>query len=592
MINFEVRYTVRFLMKSIRLHTIIPIFFFLFVTIESKQLSYTNPVISGSYPDPSICRVGDDYYIVNSSFEYFPGLPIHHSRDLVNWELIGYGLHRESQCNGKMNLVNVQSDGGIHAPSIRHHNGTFYIITTNVYSHGPGEETEMINFIITSDNIEGPWSEPHIIEGAPGIDPDIIFDDDGTVWYVGTHSPSKPNFNGEGEIWLQQLNINTWSLTGERYFLWRGALFYGTWAEGPHIYKRNGYYYLVIAEGGTGLNHAVMISVSDNITGPYVPNDRNPILTSRHLTNDYWVNSVGHGDLVQTKNGTWYMVALGIRSELETFSSMGRETHLIPVTWEQEKFPWKYSKIDKQWVSLPNKQRFEKLRLVNYEWPVCSPLTGRVEKQYPLPIRGRPQSKDYRFKDSFNKKKLNLEWNFRRVPQKGTYNINPKNGYLRLYSSKNVIKNRKSCSLMGIRQKETNFTFLAKMRFNPNMYGIDAGVSLFQKDDNYLTFTVEYSEGKYFLKLILKEKDLAPNIVQRTPIKSYNGSITFKIVSENNSYNIYYTLGNKKSFTLFKTIGPDKLLSKGYTGGYLGVYCTSNGKEAREYADFDKVEYY
>ena len=381
MINFEVRYTVRFLMKSIRLHTIIPIFFFLFVTTESKQLSYTNPVISGSYPDPSICRVGDDYYIVNSSFEYFPGLPIHHSRDLVNWTLIGYGLHRESQCNGKMNLVDVQSDGGIHASSIRYHNGTFYIITTNVYSHGTGEKTEMINFIITSDNIEGPWSEPHIIEGAPGIDPDIIFDDDGTVWYVGTHSPSKPNFNGEGEIWLQQLDLKTWSLTGERYFLWRGALFYGTWAEGPHIYKRNGYYYLVIAEGGTGLNHAVMISVSDNITGPYVPNDRNPILTSRHLTNDYWVNSVGHGDLIQTKNGNWYMVVLGIRSELETFSSMGRETHLIPVIWEQEKFPWKYSKIDKQWVSLPNKQRFEKLRLVNYEWPVCSPLTGRVEKQ-------------------------------------------------------------------------------------------------------------------------------------------------------------------------------------------------------------------
>jgi alpha-N-arabinofuranosidase len=592
MINFEVRYTVRFLMKSIRIHIIIPIFCFLFVTAESKQLSYTNPVISGSYPDPSICRVGDDYYIVNSSFEYFPGLPIHHSRDLVNWELIGYGLHRESQCNGKMNLVDVQSDGGIHAPSIRYHNGTYYIITTNVYSPGAGEKTEMINFVITSENIEGPWSEPHIIEGAPGIDPDIIFDDDGTVWYVGTHSPSEPNFDGEGEIWLQQLDLKTWSLTGERYYLWRGALFYGTWAEGPHIYKRNGYYYLVIAEGGTGLNHAVMISVSDNITGPYVPNDRNPILTSRHLTNDYWVNSVGHGDLVQTKNGNWYMVALGIRSEFETFSSMGRETHLIPVTWEQEKFPWKYSKIDKQWVSLPNKQRFEKLRLVNYEWPVCSPLTGKVEKQYPLPIRGRPQRKNYRFKDSFNKKQLGLEWNFRRVPKKGTYNINPKNGYLRLYSSKNVIKNRKSCSLMGIRQKQTNFTFLAKMRFNPNMYGIDAGVSLFQKDDNYLTFTVEYSEGEYFLKLILKEKDLSPNIVKRTPIKSYNGSVTFKIVSKKNSYDIYYTLGNKKSFTLFKKISPDKLLSKGYTGAYLGVYCTSNGKEAKEYADFDKVEYY
>ena len=195
-------------------------YFYLFLFIFhiyplAQESSYSNPIIPGSYPDPSICRVGDDFYIVNSSFEYFPGLPIHHSKDLVNWNLVGYGLHRDDQCSGEMNLVDVQTDGGIHAPSIRYHDGLFYIITTNVYSPGPNQPAEMINFIITAEQVEGPWSDPHIIEGAPGIDPDIIFDEDGKVWYVGTHVPIDPNFNGEGEIWLQELELDDWSLKGE-----------------------------------------------------------------------------------------------------------------------------------------------------------------------------------------------------------------------------------------------------------------------------------------------------------------------------------------------------------------------------------------
>ena len=127
-----------------------------------KEGYFINPIITGAHPDPSICRVGGDYYIVNSSFEFFPGLPIHHSKDLVNWELIGYGLHREDQCNGRMNLVDVQSDGGIHAPTIRYHKGTFYIITTNVYNRGDGSSALMRNFIITAKNASGPWSKPHI----------------------------------------------------------------------------------------------------------------------------------------------------------------------------------------------------------------------------------------------------------------------------------------------------------------------------------------------------------------------------------------------------------------------------------------------
>jgi len=555
----------------------------------AQELSYNNPIIPGSYPDPSICRVGNDYYIVNSSFEYFPGLPIHHSKDLVNWNLIGYGLHRDDQCSGEMNLVDVQTDGGIHAPSIRYHDGLFYIITTNVYSPGPQQPTEMINFIITAEQVEGPWSNPHIIEGAPGIDPDIIFDD-GKVWYVGTHVPEKPNFNGEGEIWLQELDLDDWSLKGERYFLWRGALYYGTWAEGPHIYKRNGFYYLLIAEGGTSLEHAVMVSVSDNVKGPYVPNARNPILTSRHLSNDYWVNSIGHADLLELADGRWYMVALGIRSEIDTYSNMGRETHLIPVTWEEEPFEWKYDKIEKEWSDLPDRERFEILRRVNYEWPVCSPLTGRVERSFPLPFPASSQVNKESFRDNFDSETLNLEWNFRRVPQEGTYLINNKDGYLRLFSSKNVIENRKSCSLLGIRQIETDFEFSVKMLYNPSIPEVQAGVSLFQKDDNYLTFTIERDrEQNIILKLVSKEQKKVPVVIQKTFLKSYNDSIIFKVFSKNQSYKYYYSLDNGTNFNFFAETSSGLLLSKGYTGAYMGIYSTSNGKNTEEYVDFDWI---
>jgi alpha-N-arabinofuranosidase len=555
----------------------------------AQELSYNNPIIPGSYPDPSICRVGNDYYIVNSSFEYFPGLPIHHSKDLVNWNLIGYGLHRDDQCSGEMNLVDVQTDGGIHAPSIRYHDGLFYIITTNVYSPGPQQPTEMINFIITAEQVEGPWSNPHIIEGAPGIDPDIIFDD-GKVWYVGTHVPEKPNFNGEGEIWLQELDLDDWSLKGERYFLWRGALYYGTWAEGPHIYKRNGFYYLLIAEGGTSLEHAVMVSVSDNVKGPYVPNARNPILTSRHLSNDYWVNSIGHADLLELADGRWYMVALGIRSEIDTYSNMGRETHLIPVTWEEEPFEWKYDKIEKEWSELPDGERFEKLRRVNYEWPVCSPITGRVERSFPLPFPASSQVNKESFRDNFDSETLNLEWNFRRVPQEGTYLINNKDGYLRLFSSKNVIENRKSCSLLGIRQIETDFEFSVKMLYNPSIPEVQAGVSLFQKDDNYLTFTIERDrEQNIILKLVSKEQKKVPVVIQQTFLKSYNDSIIFKVFSKNQSYKYYYSLDNGTNFNFFAETSSGLLLSKGYTGAYMGIYSTSNGKNTEEYVDFDWI---
>ncbi len=538
--------------------------------------TFTNPILPGGYPDPSICRDGDDYLIVNSTFEYFPGLPVHRSKDLVNWELIGYGLHREEQATGAVNLVDVQSDGGIHAPTIRCHNGKYYIITTNVYlPPGRGAETQFVNFVITADKPEGPWSMPHVLEGAPGIDPDIFFDDDGRAWYVGTHSPEKPNFPGEGEIWLQEIDVDNWRLKGKRHFLWRGACG-GVWAEGPHLYKRDGRYYLMVAEGGTSFNHAVVIAVSDEITGPYSSNPRNPILTSRHLSYDHWVNSTGHGDLIELPDGRWYMVLLGIRGDLERRSNMGRETHLVPVSWEREPFEWQEVKT---------------------EWPVAAPETGRVERTNPVPLAGSVQVRGKGFEDEFDSESLDLAWNFRRVPLAGTWSLTENDGHLRLAASSNLIMERVRSSLMGFRQTESDFTYTAKMSFSAWGDHSEAGLMLFQKDDNYLSFTVMRRDDEYVLRSVvsLPQQDgeftqLLRELVS-VSLDAYRGAIIFRVESKDGRYRLLYSLDDGETYLELLTTRADHLLSRGYTGAYLGLYASSNGRQSNDFADYDWVRY-
>lgn len=531
--------------------------------------TFRNPILRGGYPDPSITRVGDDYYIVNSTFEYFPGLPVHHSTDLVNWELAGYGIQDPDFYRDAVNLVDVQSNGGIHAPSIRWHDGLFYIITTNVYNPGAGQPTRMVNFIITAEDVAGPWSEPVVIEGAPGIDPDIFFDDDGRVWYVGNHGPPDPEFAGQGEIWLQELDPENLQLIGERHFLWRGACD-GTWAEGPHIYKRDGRYYLLIAEGGTSYNHAVMIAVSDDITGPYISNDRNPILTSRNLSYSNWVHSTGHADMVELADGRWYMVALGKRSDEQGDSNMGRESHLVPVAWEREPFPWKE---------------------VKYEWPVVAPETGRVERFTPLPFEGALQHRNDAFTDDFDTGTLDLQWNFRRVPMPGIYSLAERPGHLRLYAHPNVIAERGRAALMGVRQQESDFEYSARMAFSPQQDNVEAGVSLFQKDRNYLNFTVLRRGEENVLRLLLAEDRQEPNTVEERVLEGYEGEIVFRVVSKDSRYVYEYSLDRGNSFARFAETDAARLLSMGYTGAYLGVYSSGNGTDSGEYADFDWVRY-
>ena len=554
------------------------IIFQIIVCLDAKEGFYINPIISGAHPDPSICRVGDDFYIVNSSFEYFPGLPIHHSKDLVNWELIGHGLHREDQCNGEMNLVDVQSDGGIHAPTIRYHKGKFYIITTNVYNSGDGKPGLMRNFIITAENPSGPWSDPHIIAGAPGIDPDIFFDSNGKVYFIGTHNPGDMNSNGIGEIWVQELDIKNWMLKGDRKTVWDGV--FGCCTEGPHIYKEHDLYYLLVAEGGTGKNHAVMMAASENIFGPYEENPRNPVLTTRHVTEDYFVNSTGHADMIELPDKRWYMVSLGKRNDLDGDANMGRETYLTPMVWEPTIVKWQQV-TDTKWEP------------VNYLFPVASPLTGKVERYEKLPFQDKPQYKNNTFMDDFLVSKLDLEWTFIRVPQNNTYSLEANAGLLRLYTKPGTIENRKRFSMIGFRQRESDFEYQVKMEFDPKDDKVESGIIHYQKESNYLSNTVYKESKRFYLEQRLKEKDeVNEKTMKRILLKDYKNNILFKVASKNDKYTFYYSLNNGENFKYYSSLDAIKMLDRNYTGALLGVYSTSNENRSNDYADFDWVRYH
>ncbi len=277
-------------------------------TIVSR---YKNPIIPGFNPDPSICRAGSDYYLVTSSFEYFPGVPVYHSTDMVNWQNIGYCLTRDTQ----LPLQKCRASGGIYAPTIRYHDGLFYMVTTNVSNKG--------NFYVTAKDPAGEWSEPFWVDQG-GIDPTIFWDEDGKSYFL---SNGHTNKNG---IVLSEINLKTGKRTTEPIIIWQGTG--GRYPEGPHIYKKDGYYYLLISEGGTEYGHMITIARSRQIYGPYESCQYNPILTHvGKITQNNPIQGTGHADLVQDTKGDWWMVCLAFRAFNGQHHTLGRETGILTV---------------------------------------------------------------------------------------------------------------------------------------------------------------------------------------------------------------------------------------------------------------------
>lgn len=287
----------------------------------------TNPVLPGFYPDPSACRVdGDDgtwFYAVNSSFEYLPGLPIHRSRDLVTWELVGHAIHRP----GQLDLSRVRDSDGLFAPTIRHDGSRFLIVCTLV-----GDAPRQGNFVVTANDAAGPWSDPVWWDGG-GIDPSLFFDDDGSVWAHGTRLAAEPEWDQQTEVWVRELDPATLQLRGDEHVVWSGAVRGAVWAEGPHLYRRDGHVYLLASEGGTSVHHALSVARADSPTGPFVGCPGNPVFTHRHLGRHYPVINVGHADLLEDPNGEWWAVLLASRP-VDGVDVLGRETFLVPVSWE------------------------------------------------------------------------------------------------------------------------------------------------------------------------------------------------------------------------------------------------------------------
>ncbi|MBP9982257.1 MAG: glycoside hydrolase family 43 protein [Prevotella sp.] len=294
---------------------ILSLLLFMIISESSFAQGYRNPIISGYHPDPSVCRVGSDFYLVNSSFQYFPGVPVFHSNDLINWEQIGNVLTRDSQ----LSLKGASSWLGIYAPTIRYNDGTYYMITTNVGNGG--------NFLVTATSPNGPWSEP-VWLSQQGIDPSLYFED-GKVYMCS---------NPDDAIWLSEIDAKTGKQLSKSRMLWQGDG--GRYPEGPHIYKKDGYYYLLISEGGTEIAHHLTIARSRNIYGPYESDPDNPLLTNcSRKGQNMQIQGTGHGDFVQAKDGSWWLVFLAYRNFGGSYHHLGRETYLAPVEWKKGEWP-------------------------------------------------------------------------------------------------------------------------------------------------------------------------------------------------------------------------------------------------------------
>ncbi|WNV87361.1 glycoside hydrolase family 43 protein [Umezawaea sp. Da 62-37] len=357
---------------------------------ETTPRHYDNPVIPGFHPDPSVCRVGEDYYLVCSSFEYFPGVPLFHSRDLVRWRQIGNVLDRPSQLPLP---PDASASDGIYAPTIRHHDGRFWMITTNVSQGG--------NFIVSAERPEGPWSDPVWID-LPGIDPDLAWDSDGNCWCA---------FQG---VQVARVDPEAGKVLEGPFPAWSGTGL--QWPEAPHLYRIREWWYLMIAEGGTERGHTVAMARARSPRGPWEAAPSNPILT--HRGTDHPVQSTGHADLVTTPDGEWWMVLLATRPRGYSpgFHVMGRETFLTPVRWQDG-------------------------------WPVVGPVNLRERAPgRPLPVEEVPR------RDDFDAPLLDPRWISPRSRPDEFWSLTARPGWLALRASGSTL-DRPGCTFIGRRQE-------------------------------------------------------------------------------------------------------------------------------------------
>jgi len=503
----------------------------------SQNFGYNNPVISGMNPDPSICVVGEDYYTITSSFTWFPGVPIYHSKDLINWKMIGYCLDRKSN-------LDLSKGSGIYAPTLRYHNGTFYMVTTNQRNGG--------NFYVTTTDPKGPWSDPIWIKELGGIDPSLFFDDDGKIYFTTT------DIDG---IIQAEIDIKTGQLLTKPKIIWTGTG--GRYPEGPHLYKINNTYYLLISEGGTEYGHQVVIAKSNNPWGPFEANPNNPILT--HINKPSQgspIQGTGHADLVKAHDGSWWMAFLAFRPVGGRHHHIGRETFLAPVSWTTQGWP-----------------------LVNTVGTVDVNMNVKTLPQFP----GNSDPDSWR--EDFDTSSLSLRWNYIRNPKMENYSLTDRKKWLSLTATKENLDGTNDITFVGFRQKHHSFASTTLMDFHPNFSNEEAGLSVYHKaKGHYDVYVTKQGKDRY---VVLRYSLGNINHIESQFKLDENSSVFVKVEATPTMYTFFFSqdgsiftpMGNVESkFISTETLG-------GFVGVYIGLYATCNGKDSKTKAYFNWVDY-
>lgn len=498
-------------------------------------MAFANPIIPGFHPDPSICRVGRDYYLANSSFEYFPGVPLFHSRDLVNWRPIGHALTRPSQ----LSLDGCRPSGGIFAPTLRYHDGLFYLVTTNVSGGG--------NFLVTAEDPAGPWSEPIWLD-EDGFDPSLFFDDDGRIYYArrGHDSIVQTEYDPAGR-----------KLIGPPRPIWDGGQ--ANWPEGPHLFKRDGMYVLIAAEGGTHRGHMETCARSRSPQGPFEPCPHNPILTSRDDSGNP-IQAAGHADLVETPDGQWWAVFLGIRQVGAAFfryHHLGRETFLAPVEWTDDGWPC---------IVAPEMESARGPDLPEHPWP------------------GEPM------RDDFDEPRLRPQWNFLRTPRDQDWSLTDRPGWLRLNGSARTLDEIASPAFVGRRQQHLHCRAETRMEFAAVRDGDEAGLTILANADHHYDLFVTRLDGRRQLQLRRRVGDLS---AIAAGVALPDGPVRLRVLAEPTRYEFAMAVGDGPMTPLAsaQTRYLSSEVAGGFTGVYIGLYATGNGRLAGAPAEFDWFDY-
>ena len=505
---------------------------------EPRNDEYANPVLTGFYPDPSITRVGEDYYLVTSTFSYFPGIPVFHSRDLISWAQIGNAIDRPEQLDFK----NLGMSRGVFAPTIEHHDGTFYIANTCVDCGG--------NYLLTTKDPRGPWSDPIWLPSIGGIDPSLFFDDDGRAWILNNDGPiGEPLYEGHRAIWIQEFDPKTNTSFGPRSVLINGGVDISTkpiWIEGPHIYKKDGWYYLSAAEGGTAENHSQVVLRSRTVTGPYVANPANPYLTQRGLPRDRPnpITSAGHVDLVELPTGDWWATFLAVRPYEGDYYNTGRETFLMPVEWKNG-------------------------------WPVITAPGQTIPYTHRRPALSgsgtKPKQRTMLIRDEFDGSRLSQEWIMMRNVREPWHQL--RGGALRLEPRPVALSDFKNPSFVGRRQQHMYATASTSVRFAPKA-GDRAGLVAIQNDEYWYLLSVANDRGTTEVRLERRagaDQPAAGTLISSAPLTIPAGSpVRLRIHARGGAYDFEYAIAGGRWQVL--QAGEDgRILSTKTAGGFVGT---------------------